>query len=243
MARCEEMGLLLGPFEDGELEPHEMQEVARHLAGCPACETELAGYRSLAVALRGASPIPNLTGFSNAVVDRIDQLPVPLRRRLRRYVTSFADGIGATLATGFAAAAVAVITAVILTPYFKQAEFFNSRKLVQFAQAAPITPVIVPREVTPAAPKAPATPPQDVAKNDLTPVPQAPASPGISPVAGQSLANNNDLPGVSGDLQPPGTSDDPKTVIDRLEAASPSVAVWNEPKSDTTVIWVPDQQR
>ena len=44
MARCEEMTLLLGPFEDGELEPHEMQEVARHLAGCPACETELAGY-------------------------------------------------------------------------------------------------------------------------------------------------------------------------------------------------------
>jgi hypothetical protein len=221
------MTLLLGPFEDGELEPHEMQEVARHLAGCPACETELADYRSLAVALRGASPIPSLAGFSNAVVNRIDQLPVPFRRRLRRYVTSFADGIGATFATGFAAAAVAVITAVILTPYFEQGQFFNSHKLVQFAQAAP---------------QVPANPPQNFAKNDVPPVLQAPASSVMPPVASHSLANK-DLAGVSGDLQPPGTADDPKTVIDSLEAASPSVAVWSEPKSDTTVIWVPDQQR
>jgi anti-sigma factor RsiW len=226
------MTLLLGPFEDGELEPHEMQEVARHLAGCPACETELAGYRSLAVALRGASPIPSLAGFSNAVVNRVDQLPVPLRRRLRRYVTSFADGIGATFATGFAAAAVAVITAVILTPYFKQGQFFNSHKLLQFAQAGPNASVIVPQQVAPTAPKARANSPQNFAKND-----RSPAAP---PLADPALASN-DIQRAGGDLQPP--ADDPKTVIDRLEAASPSVAVWNEPKSDTTVIWVPDQSR
>jgi len=29
--------------------------------------------------------------------------------------------------------------------------------------------------------------------------------------------------------------------LDKLEADSPSVAVWNEPRTDTTVIWVPDQ--
>jgi len=86
MARCEEMKLLLGPFEDGELEAHEMQEVARHLAGCADCEGELADYRTFAVALRAASSTPSLAGFSNAVIARIDQLPVPFGRRLRRYV-------------------------------------------------------------------------------------------------------------------------------------------------------------
>jgi anti-sigma factor RsiW len=229
------MSLLLGPFEDGELEAHEMQEVARHLAGCPACETELAGYRSLAVALRGTSPITNLAGFSNAVVSRIDELPVPFSRRLRRYMTSFSGGIGATFATGFATAAVAVITAVVLTPYFKQGEFFNFRKVVQVAQTAPLAPVSTPR---------------NFAKNDVAPVIPAPAGPvaprdangATSPAASQSPAPN-DLANAGGDLQPASTSDDAKTVIDRLEAASPSVAVWNEPKSDTTVIWVPDQSR
>jgi anti-sigma factor RsiW len=239
MARCEEMSLLLGPFEDGELEAHEMQEVARHLAGCPACETELAGYRSLAVGLRGASPIPNLAGFSNAVVNRIDELPVPFRRRLRRYMTSFSGGIGATFATGFATAAVAVITAVILTPYFRQGEFLNFRKADQVAQTAPQPPVNAP---------------QNFAKNDATPIISAPASavipanaPVVPPDVSQSLASqslaDDDLPGVSGDDLQPVDADDPKTVIDSLEAASPSVAVWNEPKSDTTVIWVPDQHR
>ena len=191
-----------------------MQEVARHLAGCPDCDSELADYRALAVSLRGASPMPNLAGFSAAVVARIDQLPVPFGRRLRRYLTSFGDGIGSTFATGFAAAAVAVITAVILTPYFKQGRFFYPQRPAQVAQAQPI---------------APANPPGNLARND-------------APSAAPALASN-DLPAAGGELQPASATEDSGTIIDRLEAASPSVAVWSEPKSDTTVIWVPDQQR
>src|SRR5271169_6608370 len=110
MARCDDIKLLLGPFEDGELEPHEMQEVARHVVGCADCDGELADYRTLAVSLRGAATIPDLTGFSAAVLSRIEQLPIPLGVRIRRYLTSFSGGIGATIATGFAAAAVAVVT-------------------------------------------------------------------------------------------------------------------------------------
>ena len=34
---------------------------------------------------------------------------------------------------------------------------------------------------------------------------------------------------------------DSQAIISRLEADSPSVAVWSEPRTDTTVIWVPDQ--
>src|SRR5579863_136700 len=123
MARCDDIKLMLGPFEDGELEPHEMQEVARHVVGCDDCEGELADYRTMAVSLRGAAALPDLSGFSAAVLARIEELPIPIGVRLRRYLTSFSDGIGATIAAGFAAAAVAVVTAVILTPYFREASF------------------------------------------------------------------------------------------------------------------------
>ncbi len=77
MARCEDMRLLLGPFEDGELEAHEMQEVARHVVGCADCDGELADYRKFAVSLRSFATTPDLTGFRTAVVARIDDLPVP----------------------------------------------------------------------------------------------------------------------------------------------------------------------
>ncbi|MFZ0660554.1 MAG: zf-HC2 domain-containing protein [Candidatus Binataceae bacterium] len=36
-------------------------------------------------------------------------------------------------------------------------------------------------------------------------------------------------------------ADDSHAVISRLESEIPSVAVWSEPKTDTTVIWLPDQ--
>ena len=34
----------------------------------------------------------------------------------------------------------------------------------------------------------------------------------------------------------------PAAVISKLESEIPSVAVWNEPRMSTTVIWLPDQQ-
>ncbi len=30
--------------------------------------------------------------------------------------------------------------------------------------------------------------------------------------------------------------------ISRLESGNPAVAVWSEPRKDTTVIWLPDQR-
>jgi hypothetical protein len=218
MARCEEIKLLLGPFEDGELEPHEMQEVARHLVGCAECEDELADYGSLAVSLRGAAAIPDLTGFTTAVLARIDQLPISLRIRVCRYFTSFADGIGATIATGFAAAAVAVITAVILTPYFKQAHFNFDMSGHQ--------------EVARATRTGPAAALGQVAKNEALSIP---------PDVANGLSDADDFGDNGGAIHPVEASSG--AIIDRLEADSPSVAVWSEPQSDTTVIWVPDQSR
>lgn len=218
MARCEDITLLLGPFEDGELEPHEMQEVARHLAGCAACEGELADYGTLAVSLRGAAAIPDLSGFTTAVLARIDGLPIPIRLRIRRYLTSFADGIGATIATGFAAAAVAVITAVILTPYFKQAHFAfdlsDHREVASTSRSGADVAV------------------KPIAKNeDALPIP---------PDVANGLSDAGDFGDNGGAIRPVEAS---SAIIDRLEADSPSVAVWSEPQSDTTVIWVPDQSR
>jgi anti-sigma factor RsiW len=36
---------------------------------------------------------------------------------------------------------------------------------------------------------------------------------------------------------------EPTTIISKLETSNPDVAVWSEPTQDTTVIWLPDQQR
>jgi hypothetical protein len=219
MARCEDMKFLLGPFEDGEIEPHEMQEVARHLVGCADCDGELADYRTLAVSLRDAIAIPDLNGFRASVLTRVAELPIPLRLRLRRYMTSFTDGIGATLATGFATAAVAVATAVVLTPYLKQSQFMPIfGHPVQVAHAAPSKPAIAPHSNI-ARNSAPSVLPPDVAQ-DLT----------------KGATGNGDY------IAPVMHTQDPSAIIDRLDADNTSVAIWSEPQSNTTVIWVPDQQ-
>jgi anti-sigma factor RsiW len=226
MARCDDIKLMLGPFEDGELEPHEMQEVARHVFVCADCEGELADYRTMAVSLRGAAAIPELAGFSAAVLARIEELPIPFGVRIRRYLTSFGGGIGATLATGFAAAAVAVVTAVILTPYFKQAPFSaTSHAAAEIARNVPS------KSTTPQESAAP----QDLAGADRSAVLPGDIANGLSP--GDT---SGDIAPVLGPADASGNSG---AIISRLEADSPSVAVWSEPQTDTTVIWVPDQSR
>ena len=47
MPTCDQVKLLLGAFDDGELEPHEMEDVAFHVVGCTACKATLDDYRSL----------------------------------------------------------------------------------------------------------------------------------------------------------------------------------------------------
>src|SRR5246127_4233374 len=74
MAQCDDIAPLLGTFEDGELPPHQMQEVARHLASCASCEETLAEYSKLGRLLRETASAPALDGFVMAVQARIDQL-------------------------------------------------------------------------------------------------------------------------------------------------------------------------
>lgn len=83
MAQCSEIELLLGPFTDGELEPHEMEEVALHVVACHLCKAALDDYHALGVTLRGAVALPELASFSAAVQGRIRQLRVPLHTRIK----------------------------------------------------------------------------------------------------------------------------------------------------------------
>src|SRR5258708_24082739 len=86
MAECSEIGLMLGAFEDAELEPNEMQEVAYHLARCESCTSILTDYSSLGRELRSITTAPALAGFSRAVIARIDRLPQPFFLRIERFL-------------------------------------------------------------------------------------------------------------------------------------------------------------
>ena len=119
MSDCDQISLLLGPFEDGELEPHEMQEVARHLATCNSCEELLGDLTAIGRELREIIAIPPLTGFAASVDARIAELRAPLRER----IGAFFEGLNQRWAAAFAmvsmAGAVAVLTALVLTPYLR----------------------------------------------------------------------------------------------------------------------------
>jgi hypothetical protein len=120
MNDCDQITLLLGPFEDGELEPHEMQDVARHLATCKSCEELLGDYNSIGRELREIVPIPSLNGFAASVEARLTELRMPLRQR----IGAFFEGLNQRWAAAFAmvsmAGAVAVLTALVLTPYLRR---------------------------------------------------------------------------------------------------------------------------
>jgi anti-sigma factor RsiW len=184
MAECSEISLMLGAFEDGELEPHELQAVARHLATCAACERELSTYALIGRELRALKPEPGLAGFSGAVTARIAQLRMPLAVRAGQWIGRAAEQLRAAMPTAALTAAVAVLTAVIVTPY-----------------ASELLDRMLPRT--------------EVARNGGAQVGELQQTARAS--TGDSLAE-----------------------ISRLEAKSPSVAVWSEPRTATTVIWLPD---
>jgi len=193
MAECGEISVMLGAFEDSELEPNEMQEVAFHLARCESCTGILADYSTLGRNLRSISVEPKLAGFSSAVIARVERLPQPAHIRIARFFRRQMDSLGAGIAWGGAVAAAAVLTIILMTPY---AEQFARKGAGSGTSVADAT-----HEAAPA--------PNQIA-----------SSSGNEP----TMADN-----------------DSQAVISRLESPNRSVAVWSEPRRDTTVIWLPDQ--
>jgi anti-sigma factor RsiW len=195
MADTAHVSLMLGPFEDRELEPHEYQEVAFHLARCEQCRTELADYGAIGRELRTQAVDLPLDGFKDAVMRRIEALPVPLGVRLRRLFDRIGGLFPSGLGMAVAGAVAAAITVVLVTPFAQ----------VAMHQSAPI---------------------HEIAKAE----PQLAAQPGVEP-ARHEIGREF---GEAGEA--------PQAVISKLESDIPSVAVWNEPRNSTTVIWLPDQQ-
>src|SRR3984885_4106575 len=119
MSDCEKIAPLLGAFQDGELEPQEMRDVARHLASCKSCEVELADYNMLGQQLREVITIPPLTGFAAGVDARLKALRPSLSARIGAFFESLNQRWAAAFAMVSMAGAVAVITALVLTPYLR----------------------------------------------------------------------------------------------------------------------------
>ena len=183
--------MMLGAFEDSELEPNEMQEVAFHLARCESCTSILADYSTLGRDLRSIAAEPALAGFSTAVIGRIDRLPQPVLTRIERFIRRQLDSVGSGIAWGGAVAAAAIVTIILMTPYAQQ-----------FANRATTQPTVI-------------------AKADAN----------AAPAANQVATAN----------EPTMADNDSHADISRLESENHSVAVWSEPRRDTTVIWLPDQ--
>ncbi|HJU28718.1 MAG TPA: zf-HC2 domain-containing protein [Candidatus Binataceae bacterium] len=231
MPGCDHTRLLLGPFEDGELEPHEMEDVALHIVECAECKGALDDYRALGVALRDIAPQPSLEGFADAIQTRLGKLQPSVAVRIRRRFGALAQSIGAGAAIGAAAAAAAVLTAMVVTPY--------ARHVLRPVAAAPAATANAPTVSAPvmiaAAPDSLAAPPILVAASPRTPT--APQS-----LPSGEIANGfpPDPAALFAQAERDATQSS-QAVISQLEADSPSVALWNEPQTKTTVIWVPDQ--
>jgi anti-sigma factor RsiW len=144
MSVCDEIKLLLGPFDDGELEPHEMEDVALHVVSCADCKAALEDCRSLGVALRDVVRPPSIEGFTQTVMARIERLPIPMHVWLRRHFASTLERFGAGFERFGASVAIAAVGAVttimtvwVVTPY---AHRFNHQAPVQVAQRDDIAP-------------------------------------------------------------------------------------------------------
>ncbi len=194
MAECGEISMMLGAFEDSELEPNEMQEVAYHLARCETCTGVLADYSKLGRDLRSITEVPSLAGFSSAVVARVERLPQPVMTRIERFFRRQLESVGSGFAWGGAVVAAAIVTIILMTPYARE-----------FAKRGTL--------------------PNVVASSDHNAAP-APAPAQVA----DATAN-----------EPTMADNDSHADISRLESENHSVAVWSEPRRDTTVIWLPDQ--
>jgi len=132
MPACDQVKLLLGPFDDGELEPHEMEDIAFHVVTCLGCKATLDDYRTLGVALRDCTPELAMAGFSTAVMRRIDQVPQPLWRHWQHYRDVMAGWMSGTLPLIGAGALAALLTVWLVTPFARH-WLYRSTNAVQIA--------------------------------------------------------------------------------------------------------------
>ena len=225
MALCDEMRLLLGPFDDGELEPHEMEEVAFHVVGCVGCKSALDEYRTLGVALRDVVTVPALDSFAAEVAARIDHTWVPLHARLGRLRDAFGH-LGSIFEIIGVAAVTAVVTLMVAGPY--------AREFIAGSSPAPIGEHVA-RADAPASAVAPVSLAQ-------APTQVNPAQTDIAKAGAVAENARADHAAPDSSAADESAFHDSQELLAQLGGGeTPSVLVWGEPHTGTTVVWVPDQ--
>lgn len=216
MTDCDEIQLLLGAVQDGEAEPHEMALVDAHLDRCPACPAALRSYEALGVALRELPGFPIPRQFAQNVTKRLTRLQGGGRWRLAQLGRSL-GAFGSALEIAGVAAVAAIVTVLVATPYLHSSGL--RMHPVQGAAQSPISSTA-----------------QAVA---IQPV-------GLAKGAGQAdefrQAEVQNVAGKIEDADAAATLDTQEMVSALGGGSGPSVAVWNEPRTDTTVVWIPDQR-
>lgn len=117
MSSCAELEPLLGAFEDGELKPHVMRDVALHVAGCSHCSAITGDYAIVAQQLREAAVEPAMEGFTAQVMTRVACMQPAWYVRLGRRLAASGEQASAWLSLTSMAIAVAALTVIIATPY------------------------------------------------------------------------------------------------------------------------------
>jgi hypothetical protein len=222
MTSCGGIRLLLGPFDDGELEPHEMEDVAFHVVGCGECKAALEDYRALGVALRDVVTVPPLDDFARSVTSRLEQRRIPVRTRVAQWWDSLGR-LASVVEFAGVAAATTVLTLLIAGPNVRQFVNLRATRPVISATADATAPARPATALASAKPSGAGATASLVAASD---------NPGVTD---RNLADIID----QGKLK--AARDMQEMLADLGAGQSPSVAVWNEPRTDTTVVWVPDQ--
>lgn len=117
MAHCDDIAPLLSAFNDGELSPHESNQVAEHLNGCEVCKSTVLDYLLLGHHLRTATPLPDLGGFTERVMEGIAGTRRPLRDRLLNRLEAWRERWVAAVSVMGAAMAVAALAMVLAGPH------------------------------------------------------------------------------------------------------------------------------
>lgn len=81
MIPCEEFGVLLSAFADGEATPEEQEKIKEHIRSCKACASLLKLYTNISGELSALPEVPET--FRKSVMDRIAALPEKPARRGR----------------------------------------------------------------------------------------------------------------------------------------------------------------
>jgi putative zinc finger protein len=215
MALCSKIRLLLGPFDDGELGPHEMEEVAFHLVECVSCKASLDDYRSLGETLRTFAPTPSLDGFVQAVTARLKSPRSSWRERLSDFWKSL-GAFGSALEVAGVAAVAAMVTLVVAEPYARRINFDVGRH--------------------PAAPQVAQAQPDSMTNRPMSQrVPDNNKGVDVVNATGGPLGQLRHADAIA-------ARESEEFLSEIGGGTGPSVAVWNEPRTDTTVVWVPDQR-